>query len=98
MAHADNEAMFEMRLDAQKNTDEPLEAHSHHIADDHPEWVCDDCGEGNVSWHVESFLWNEVCRPPGYDRDPMLCPTCFALRAEKKGFIGHWTLSFERHS
>lgn len=55
------------------------------ISHEHPEAKCEDCGGANVVWHAPSQIWNKVCRPPGYRCDPMLCPTCFIIRAEKVG-------------
>lgn len=55
----------------------------------HPEDFCDDCGRRNIAWFVVNDAWNRVIRrgldaasrPP----DPMLCPSCFVLRAEAQG-------------
>lgn len=55
------------------------------ISHDHPEAKCEDCGGANVVWHAPSPIWNKVCRPEGYRCDPMICPTCFVIRAEKAG-------------
>jgi hypothetical protein len=60
----------------------------------HPEAVCDDCGGANVIWSAPSDVWNKVCRPNGeIVADPMLCPTCFAVRAKRAGLDVSWTLS-----
>lgn len=61
----------------------------------HPEEICDDCNGPNVVWYAPSPLWNEVCRPAGYLTDPMLCPRCFILRAEKTGLKGVWKIELE---
>lgn len=55
------------------------------ISPEHPEAKCEDCGGANVVWHTPSPIWNKVCRPEGYRCDPMICPTCFIIRAEKAG-------------
>lgn len=64
------------------------------IEADHPESTCEHCGGLNVSWHVESPLWNKVVRSEG-DYEPMLCPRCFAVMAYRAGIDKHWVLSIE---
>lgn len=47
---------------------------------------CDDCGtEENIIWTTNHTLWNRVCRPPGYERDGILCITCFVKKAVAVG-------------
>lgn len=40
--------------------------------------TCDDCQQPYSVWYADSDLWNAVI--PG--RTAMLCPRCFAIRAE----------------
>jgi hypothetical protein len=57
----------------------------------HPEAICDDCGGQNVAWLAPSPVWNAVVRTANPEvADPMLCPTCFILRAEKAGMDKVW--------
>lgn len=45
---------------------------------------CYDCGTlDNIVWFTDNVVWNEVCRPEGFTHDPILCVTCFVVRAEK---------------
>lgn len=62
---------------------------------EHPEASCDDCNGPNVVWSGPSELWNAVCRPEGYLTEPMLCPRCFMVRAEKMGSEGVWRIELE---
>ncbi len=55
--------------------------------DQHPEDICGDCGGPNVTWFAPNDLWNRVARKPD-GSDPMLCPTCFIVRAEAAGISG----------
>jgi hypothetical protein len=61
----------------------------------HPEATCEDCGGSNVVWFAPNGIWNRVCRPEGYERDPMLCPRCFAIRANRLGICGAWKMVLE---
>ena len=53
---------------------------------------CEDCGQSTISWFVNNLMWNTVCRSSGYDRDPMLCPSCFVQRAARRGIEATWEL------
>lgn len=53
----------------------------------HPEARCQDCGRQNVIWHTPLELWDRVVREHHPDKDPMLCPVCFIVRAEKAGVL-----------
>lgn len=44
---------------------------------------CQDCGRDYVLWHAPDDLYREVCGSPG----GLLCPGCFARRAEARGLI-----------
>jgi hypothetical protein len=48
--------------------------------DAHPENRCQQCGGRNIVWHAPSEVWNRYART-----DEILCPICFALRAESSG-------------
>lgn len=63
----------------------------------HPEDWCEDCGRRNISWFVDSQMWNAVAREPHGEnyRDPMLCPACFVLRAEDAGIVATWEIKPE---
>ena len=50
----------------------------------HPEAICEECGGPNVTWFTVSDLWNKVARRPD-GSDPMLCPVCFIIHAERMG-------------
>lgn len=67
---------------------------------DHPENTCGRCGEPNVSWAAPSPLWNQVMRGGDINAtelfDGIVCPTCFAILAEKAGVADRWRLSAER--
>lgn len=58
----------------------------------HPEDFCVDCGRRNISWHVNSPMWNKLVREP-VGHDPMICPACFVLRAEKQGVMATWEIA-----
>jgi hypothetical protein len=49
--------------------------------DIHPEDYCHRCGGPNVSWFVDSPVWNAVMRPDGPDSpwrwQEIICPPCF---------------------
>lgn len=62
-------------------------------ADDHPEHRCGKCGGRNIVWFAPSGLWNAVVRQPdGSDQWPVLCPICFAERAD---IVSAWRLAPE---
>lgn len=44
----------------------------------HSEDTCDECGGANPVWFADNDLWNAVVGSP-YG---ILCPSCFATRAE----------------
>ena len=51
----------------------------------HGNGPCDDCGtQDNIIWFTDDVLWNAVCRPPGYEMDPILCIRCFVARVEAR--------------
>lgn len=70
-------------------------------SDFHPEEFCHRCGKRNVSWWVDSSIWNPVMRPAGvYLRDgewEIICPPCFIELAAEYGFTG-WTLRHDHGS
>lgn len=74
-------------MEAYKALENALSAENEGGASDHPEDTCEDCGRDNVVWFTPSDLWNAVCRPQGYQSDPMLCPVCFIRRAEALGIV-----------
>ncbi len=45
----------------------------------HPEDFCQECGRPNIVWFAPNELWNKIVG----SSDGILCPTCFAKRAEK---------------
>lgn len=53
--------------------------------DFHPEDYCHRCGMPNISWHVDSDVWNLVMRPDGHEAawqwDEIICPVCFVQLA-----------------
>ncbi len=64
------------------------------IEPNHPESTCDDCGGHNVIWFAPSPIWNMVVRDklaPDAP-DPMLCPSCFMLRADKVSGVKTWMI------
>ena len=55
-------------------------------APEHPEDLCDECGNRNPSWHAPNELWNKVTgHPPGL----VICPMCFQEHAEALGITVH---------
>jgi hypothetical protein len=59
----------------------------------HPEDFCHRCGNRNLSWYVDSDLWNRVMRgPDGDDRHNVVCPPCFARLAAEIGVDCTWEL------
>jgi len=54
--------------------------------DFHPEEFCHRCGCPNVSWYVDSLVWNDVMRggsPEGWgDWQEIICVPCFMELAE----------------
>jgi hypothetical protein len=69
---------------------------------------CDDCGTAeNIIWFTESVFWNAIMRPPGYERDGILCIPCFVKRADDAGYAPngwmllpqwHWEAHAEREA
>lgn len=58
----------------------------------HPENYCHQCGGKNISWYVNSELWNKVVPL----QSEIWCPICFVKQAEKKGIKPTaWRLSRE---
>jgi hypothetical protein len=47
----------------------------------HPEAFCVECGKENITWYADNDLWNKVMPDDG----GILCPQCFAKKAEVKG-------------
>lgn len=74
----------------------------HGTADTHPEHTCGRCGGPNVPWSAPSPLWNEVMRGGDINATDLelhggvVCPTCFAILAEKAGIADLWRLSAQR--
>lgn len=64
---------------------------------EHPEARCHRCKAPNVSWAAPSPLWNKVMRHldlGGIEAyDGIVCPTCFAVLAERAGVAHGWYLS-----
>lgn len=59
---------------------------------------CDDCQQPYATWYAGNAVWNLVMGGPEQADDPggMLCPRCFALRAEKVYEIPIWHLRLDR--
>lgn len=57
--------------------------------------VCGDCGRDNPVWFAPNDLWNLVMGGPDAKEDPggILCPTCFAHRAETAFPNAIWSFS-----
>ena len=55
---------------------------------------CQDCGQPYPPWSAPNEVWNRIMGGPEADDDPggMLCPTCFAVRAERAGQRHIWRL------
>lgn len=74
--------------------------HEARTDDEHPEDHCNRCGGPNISWCAPSPLWNEVMRGGDingpWQYDEIICPTCFAILAEKAGIASMWRLHAER--
>lgn len=49
----------------------------------HPEATCEACGNTHIVWFVANDLWNRVVG----NSQGILCPVCFAKRAEAVGII-----------
>lgn len=62
----------------------------------HPEANCARCMGPNIVWTAPSPLWNEVMRGGDINGDErhagIVCPTCFAVLAEKAGVADRWRL------
>lgn len=69
-------------------------------AKEHPESTCGRCGGPNVAWSAPSPLWNRVMRGDDINNTDLyggiVCPTCFAVLAEKAGIADLWQLSAKR--
>lgn len=56
------------------------------VADEPREGICDICGTEYPTWYAPNDLWNPVMRrPDGSDVHDFVCPTCFAVWAERAG-------------
>jgi hypothetical protein len=68
--------------------------------DNHPENTCGRCGGPNVAWSAPSPLWNRVMRGDDISGTDLyggiVCPTCFAVLAEKVGVADLWQMSAKR--
>jgi len=53
---------------------------------EHPEMWCGDCGRPNVIWFAPNKLWDQVMGSP----NGIVCPACFAIRADRAGVSGVW--------
>lgn len=66
----------------------------------HPEQICRRCGGANVGWRAPSPLWNQVMRGDDINGEELLggivCPTCFAILAERAGIAMSWRLEAQR--
>lgn len=63
----------------------------------HPEDFCHRCGGRNISWSIDSDVWNAIMRPDGPDSpwlwNEIICPQCFVeLFTERFPNTG-WSLS-----
>ena len=47
----------------------------------HPEDYCEKCKQPNVTWFIQSDLWNKYSN--GHD---IICPICFIKQAEASGY------------
>ena len=58
------------------------------IEADHPEALCQRCGNPNIVWSAPSEAWNEVTEAvdPVLGRGVIWCPSCFAEIAEQHGW------------
>ena len=57
----------------------------------HPEYSCEKCSRKNMSWFIDSKLWNKYHKT--FD---ILCPICFTEIAEENGIrITGWELKPE---
>lgn len=68
-------------------------------AADHIESICERCTGPNVVWSAPSPLWNEIMRGGsinGNEEHQIVCPTCFAYLAERRGVATLWKLFPER--
>lgn len=53
----------------------------------HPEDYCHRCLGPNLSWWIDSDVWNDIMRPPGQETwlwSEIICPACFAELFEAK--------------
>lgn len=52
------------------------------------EGSCDRCERAYPVWFAPSDVWNRVIRlPDGSDQFPFLCPLCFMMLAEQRGYV-----------
>ena len=70
------------------------------MSTEHPEDTCGRCGGPNIAWAAPSPLWNEVMRGGDingpWQWNEIICPTCFAVLAEKVGVAQQWRLTAEQ--
>lgn len=53
----------------------------------HPEDYCHRCLGPNLSWYIDSDVWNDIMRPAGQEEwlwSEIICPACFAELFEAK--------------
>lgn len=61
--------------------------------DFHPETYCHCCGRRNITWWVESQLWNVAVRKRERNVVDILCPVCFVAEWERQtGTTTVWEL------
>jgi len=51
---------------------------------DHPEAFCEMCGRPNITWFVDSALWNKTVRDKANPLPEILCPVCFVKEYEQR--------------
>ncbi len=65
----------------------------------HPESYCHRCYGKNLSWSIDSGIWNAIMRPDGPDSpwlwDEIICPACFAELFEAKYPLTSFVLSLD---
>lgn len=64
----------------------------------HPEEFCHRCLGSNLSWHIDSAVWNAVMRPAGQEEwlwSEIICPQCFAELFEAMFGPAHFELKLD---